>query len=319
MAITIEKFDLTRLHQEEDLGFHEMVYPRLATITDPALLPIILRYRTAIDAFDAALKQDRASILTEEIKNLDYQIGNTYHGLRDIVNRMLRYTQEAKAAAARKIDIVMRKYDAKTDPTTLALVEQIEVFQNMIDDIKSSDAMAALSTIGSKGWFEDLDSFNKLMAKLYTQRTDDTSSFVSGLSKQCRKAVDDDYLVCTGYINSIIAVTGAEQYKTVVEEINRLIDEMKVTLASRKTTNETRRKHNLSQADVSDIPVQVYTGQPIYPFFEVFIDGAKLVNGTEYAPEYKKNTDVGTASILISGRNKYTGKKTVTFNIARTL
>ncbi|KAA6301630.1 MAG: hypothetical protein EZS26_002236 [Candidatus Ordinivivax streblomastigis] len=319
MSQIIESFYLTRLHQEEDLGFHGMVYPVLATVTDATLLPRIEQYKTAIDAFDAAIKQDRASLLSDEIKDIDYQIGNSWHGLRDIVNRMLRHLNEAKANAAKKVDIVLRKYEINGDPSALAMVEQMEVFQNMIDDLKVPTVSAALSTIAAKGWMEDLDGYNKRMVELYRQRTHETSSFVTGLSQQCRRETDSLYLTCITYINAMIQTTGDTQYNPVVTDINRLIDEMKVILSFRKSTGEAKKKSDLTHAAVSDIPVQTYTGQKLYPDFEVFLRGEKLLKGSDYSLEYKDNINVGTASVVIKGREKYTGKKTVTFNIARTL
>jgi hypothetical protein len=321
MATIIELFALARLHQEEDLGFHGMAYDYISDIKDkdPVIAPRIQQYKTDIDNFDAALKQDRASLLTSDIKDLDFQIGLTYHGLRDTVNRMLRYTNESKAAAARKIDFVMRKYDTQKDPTTLALEEQMEVFQNMIDDFKDPAVLPFFSTIGAKSWLEDLDGYNKQMHTFYEQRTIDTSGFVSGLSKQCRAAVDKTYLAIVEYINTMIRIKGTAEYETEVVELNRLIDEMKTVLAERKTTNENRRHRNLKAASASDIPVQIYSGLPICPEFELFLEGNLLTPNADYVAAYKDNTNPGTATITISAKGIYTGRKIITFNIQRTL
>jgi hypothetical protein len=321
MATLIETFYITRLHQEEDLGFHGMAYDSISDIADkdPVIAPRIQEYKTDIDGFDAALKQELASLLTANIKDLDFQIGLTYHSLRSIVNRMLRYIDVSKAEAARKIDFVMRKYDAKIDPTTLAMVEQIEVFQNMIDDFKDPSVLPFFSTIGAKSWLEDLDGYNTQMRTLYEQRTADTSAFVSKLSKQYRATVDKDYLAIVEYINSMIRIKGTAEYETEVVKLNRLIDEMKTVLAERKTINENRRHRNLKAASASDIPVQIYSGRPLYPEFELFLEGNLLTPNADYAAAYKDNTNPGTATITISAKGIYTGRKIITFNIQRTL
>jgi hypothetical protein len=310
---------LSSLHQEEDLGFHGLAYERIKNIDDTIIEPIIAQYKTAIGDFDKALKQELASLITSEIKELDFQIGLTYHGFRDIVNRMLRYTNTSKAAAARKIDFVLRKYDSKGNPTTLALVEQMEVFQNMIDDLKDPAVFPFLSTIGAKNWFEDLDACNTRMSQLYSQRTTETSVFVSGLSKQCRTDVDRTYLEIVEYINTMIRVKKTDEYEPVVVELNRLIDEMKVVLAERKTTNENRKLRNLKFASVDDIPVQIYTGSPVYPPFHLFLNGNLLALGVDYTAAYKNNVNPGTATITVSGKGACIGKKEITFNIERTL
>jgi uncharacterized protein (DUF4213/DUF364 family) len=310
---------LSRLHREEDLGFHGLAYERIKNIDDTVIAPHIQQYKTAIDDFDKALKQELASLITGEIKELDFQIGLTYHGLRDVVNRMLRYTNESKAAAARKIDFVVRKYDAKTNPALLALVEQTEVFQNMIADLKDPAVFPFLSTVGAKSWFEDLDAYNTRLSQLYSRRTTETSVFVAGLSKECRTNVDKKYREIVEYINTMIRIKQTGQYEPVVPELNRLVDEMKIVLAERKTTNENRRNRNLKLAGVDDIPVQIYTGSPVYPPFQLFLNGNLLAPGVDYTAAYKNNVNPGTATVTVAGKGATIGKKEITFNIERTL
>lgn len=56
-----------------------------------------------------------------------------------------------------------------------------------------------------------------------------------------------------------------------------------------------------------------YTGSAKKP--KVTING--LVNGTDYTVAYKNNTNVGTASVIVTGRGNYTGTLTKTFSIYR--
>lgn len=66
---------------------------------------------------------------------------------------------------------------------------------------------------------------------------------------------------------------------------------------------------------ISNIPDVVYTGSPIEPAFRVVDNGIELVCGKDYAVEYKNNVRPGTATIVVSGRGKYTGSATKTFTI----
>ena len=59
-----------------------------------------------------------------------------------------------------------------------------------------------------------------------------------------------------------------------------------------------------------------YTGSAIKPKVTVKNGNTVLVNGTDYAVRYVNNVNVGTASIVIAGRGKYTGSVTKTFKIA---
>lgn len=71
----------------------------------------------------------------------------------------------------------------------------------------------------------------------------------------------------------------------------------------------------IANATVYPIQDQTYTGSPIYPSFTVYMDNRVLQQGTDYNVTYQNNTNVGTASIVITGINSYNGTKTVTFRI----
>jgi len=67
-----------------------------------------------------------------------------------------------------------------------------------------------------------------------------------------------------------------------------------------------------------------YTGYPRTGFLSVYADvdtkgedkyETRLTEGTDYKISYKNNTNAGTASLIITGKGKYTGTKTVTFTI----
>lgn len=60
---------------------------------------------------------------------------------------------------------------------------------------------------------------------------------------------------------------------------------------------------------------QIYTGKEIKPSITVKNGGKKLVNGTDYTVSYKNNKEMGTASIVITGKGKYTGTKEISFKI----
>ena len=74
-------------------------------------------------------------------------------------------------------------------------------------------------------------------------------------------------------------------------------------------------KIDLSNARVPEIPDQIYDGQPIEPV-ELWLDNAKLTEGTDYTIEYSENhTNPGTVAYLATGRGQFTGTKSGTFTI----
>lgn len=58
-----------------------------------------------------------------------------------------------------------------------------------------------------------------------------------------------------------------------------------------------------------------YTGSPIEPAVTVNCAGLSLVKDTDYEVSYSDNTNIGTATITVTGKGDYTGKITKTFSI----
>lgn len=74
-------------------------------------------------------------------------------------------------------------------------------------------------------------------------------------------------------------------------------------------------KVDFSQVAVSSIANKTYTGSAIRPSFEVKHNTTVLKEGTDYTAVIHNNTNVGTASVVLTGIGNYTGSKTITFNI----
>ncbi len=77
--------------------------------------------------------------------------------------------------------------------------------------------------------------------------------------------------------------------------------------------------NSVVRATTSSVATQVYSGKALTPSPTVKLKGKTLVKGTDYTLSYKNNTNVGTATITITGIGNYTGTKTVTFKIAKSL
>ena len=80
-----------------------------------------------------------------------------------------------------------------------------------------------------------------------------------------------------------------------------------------KTFNIVKKDINFTQ--ISDISEQVYTGNKIEPELIITSDSIKLIEGQDYTVEYENSTNVGTATIKITGINNYTGSTVKTFEI----
>ena len=73
--------------------------------------------------------------------------------------------------------------------------------------------------------------------------------------------------------------------------------------------------HSISKATVSGISSKVYTGKVIKQVPVVKLDGKTLSFGTSYLVSYENNTNVGTATMIFTGRGIYEGTIEKTFKI----
>lgn len=60
-----------------------------------------------------------------------------------------------------------------------------------------------------------------------------------------------------------------------------------------------------------------YDGKAHEPAATVVVGGITLAPGTDYEISYKDNTNVGTATVSVTGKGNYTGSKSATFEIAK--
>ena len=74
----------------------------------------------------------------------------------------------------------------------------------------------------------------------------------------------------------------------------------------------------LKDADVPDMRVEVSTGNALTPKPKrVEIGGTSLREGRDYTLSYEGNVEPGTASVIITGKGYFKGKKAVTFRIVQ--
>lgn len=89
-----------------------------------------------------------------------------------------------------------------------------------------------------------------------------------------------------------------------------------LTVAANFTELEANTVTDISTLTFSKITNKAYTGKAIKPAVTIKDGDKKLTSGTDYTVSYKNNTKIGTATITVTGKGNYTGKKTLTFQIA---
>lgn len=71
----------------------------------------------------------------------------------------------------------------------------------------------------------------------------------------------------------------------------------------------------IGQAACSRIADQTYTGNAIQPSFTVTYNNKTLLKGTDYTVSFKNNVNIGTATVIITGKGNFEGNKEITFKI----
>ena len=73
---------------------------------------------------------------------------------------------------------------------------------------------------------------------------------------------------------------------------------------------------DLSNATITTIPNQTWTGSDICPAFYVILNGRTLAAGVDYDVSFSNNVSLGTATVMISGKGNYSGTATGSFVIS---
>lgn len=71
----------------------------------------------------------------------------------------------------------------------------------------------------------------------------------------------------------------------------------------------------LTEAEISNIPDQKWTGSAIEPDVTVSLGGRELIAGTDYTLSYEDNVDPGSATVYANGNGNYRGTVSKFFNI----
>lgn len=88
-----------------------------------------------------------------------------------------------------------------------------------------------------------------------------------------------------------------------------------------RVVNFTIAQHDIGADDiiVAEIPNQAYTGKQVTPAVTITCGEYTLNQKTDYTLTYANNTEIGTATVTITGRGNFTGTRTASFAIASSI
>ncbi len=168
------------------------------------------------------------------------------------------------------------------------------------------------SAVEDMSWmFIDCSSLGSLdLSSWDTSAVTDISSMFSGCDSLARISVGERYDAAKAFPEAPgggrwrSAATGRTYTAAEVASGRRLVADT-YTLAG----------NTLILATIDAIPDQAYTGKALKPKVTVRLDSGMLVAGTDYTVSYSDNTNVGTATVTVTGKGDYTGAKSASFKV----
>lgn len=154
-------------------------------------------------------------------------------------------------------------------------------------------------------------------------------------AEEIKPAISEEQLAADAVIEKINALKDVtydskeqieevrKAYDALSEDAKKLVDAetvKKLTDAEEawKKLEETwKKEHDLTQATLSEIPQQKYTGSALTPEVTVTLAGKTLTEDQDYLVAYAANTYPGTASVIVIGKGDYHGSISTTFQIVK--
>ena len=268
--------------------------------------------------------QDAIAFVMEPADNYDnnYQYDGTFSPYYGTINNGGKIANVYVAKASSKEEIKATAISLKSDNVRYS----IQIYKNPdADNPESGEAMLATPVTGQttyagyytiklpSGLYVDKGDKYSVVYTLVDQDDKDVSYF---LEQTTSAQLSDDVILydchteqgqsfCeTGYGLNYFVDLGSGKYP--------MCARVKVFTDNVSTTGSATL---ISSCNVNNVKTQYYTGKVITPEVDLTYNGATLVKNRDYTITYSKNVNPGIAVIKITGIGKYSGTRTVSFNI----
>ena len=236
----IKTISLSSLRTEEDFGFLKLIVTETANLpkedgsgSSPALTAAKSAFSSAVDAFDAALKDSTKSQCASIAAEADSARDASWRGLNNYLKAITVHPDEEKRSLAVEMKGLCDKYG---DPTSLPQTEESGILHNLLQDF---DAYLedVLRSVGADAWVNDLRTKENAFLSAVANRTEEESMRTVGIVKQTRQSADEAYRSLVDLVNALAVVNGDAPYATFINHVNVLIDQQKSVLKARATIN----------------------------------------------------------------------------------
>ena len=233
----IKGFDLSRLTQDENFGFHSFAIVEFEKCKDSKITEFVNNYKVKYNVFDGSMKVSGGeNVLSYDVTRLDKVRDDAYRGLKRQNNVAMNDFDPVIAEIARQINIILRR---NGDPCSLPYLAENSAVINLIQDLEEFDNHSEEEERPER-WVMRLKEANEKFISFFTNRNSQQATIVTGATKAARQETDAAYRAVVKRLNALAEVNGETDYLEIINNINRLIDRQKAILATRKTINAKR-------------------------------------------------------------------------------
>ncbi|MDR3308670.1 MAG: DUF6261 family protein [Tannerella sp.] len=254
----------------------------------------------------------RKSNLTEHIVEVDERLDRDLVGLKSAVFTALHHFDPTHVAAAKILENYLKPFGSIGSKSYKA---ESAAVQKLVFDMLNTYA-PQVTILGLGEWIEEINLAEVEFTTTYAERNAEQADRPQAEIRDVRRDMEGYYFKMTNVAEADVNLNGPAKCGEFIRQLNNQIDDYNAGLYP--------TRHDIIHAVAVPIPTQKYTGKAIIPIPEVHYvqEGhptVELVFSVDFTVTYKENVNVGDAELIIHGKGKYKGKKTITFNIERTV
>jgi hypothetical protein len=285
-----------------------IAHPEAKIVVDADFVEFIDMLDKELSLLDAM----RGSELTKQIADADQLVDRYVVGINRVVESTAYHFDPLIVEAGDSINKRLKSFgriEIKPYEEGAAAVKAL------IHELRNEYAAKA-ELIGLTPWVDKLEAAEAEFDALFKIRNTQRAGTADGMNiKSINKQLIPVYRRMIMRLNAALVTNETAALVEFANELNKQID------YANEHGNHSAAKISIENIIVKTIEPQLETGSPITYMPELFIEDedkqTKLVFSVDYTLTYKNNIKAGVAEIIVSGKGKFKGKKSVTFMIIR--
>ncbi len=229
----VKKFSITRLRNDEWLGFLTHILNRLQGTHAFLCSPQAQAFKESVEQYKRQMTAE--SIASgQAVIDADRAADQAWSCLNALLKVALLHPDEAHRAAAERLYKHLKKYG---NPTQLAYDEEYAKLQKLLDNLEAPECEADLKLTHADDWVKALRERYDNFMKTYQRRIETAAATNPGATKMARVETENRYKSFVDYLEALLVIMPNEEIEKFVAELNTQID-IKKTAFKQRTSSE---------------------------------------------------------------------------------